>query len=181
VDDLEVGRTPKRQTINLRFEGGTNCDGALRDLAQNNTTGKQPDGSYVADLKSKEIAPLLDPSHKPSNKDVVGPNGECVDLTKKFSGMSKDDVGTYQWKPGSKVDKDTRPGTAIATFNDKGRYPSKSGWNSGLVLGPGTKGSIWVLDQWPGHPPEPREIPLNNNALPANNSGAYSVILVEDK
>ena len=152
-----------------------------RELAQNNTTGKQPDGSYVADLKSKEIAPLLDPNHKPSNKDVVGPNGECVDLTKKFSGMSKDDVGTYQWKQGSKVDKDTRPGTAVATFNDKGRYPSKSGWNSGIFLGPGTKGSVWVLDQWPGHPPEPREIPVNNNALPANNSGAYSVILVEDK
>ena len=57
--------------------------------AQNNTTGRQPDGSYVADLKSKEIAPLLDPNHKPSKSDVVGPNGECVDLTKKFSGMEK--------------------------------------------------------------------------------------------
>lgn len=95
--------------------------------------------------------------------------------------MAKDDVGTYQWKRGSNVDKDTKPGTAIATFNYKGHYPSKSGWNSAIYLGKGTNGSIWVLDQWPGHPPEPREIPVKNNALPANNSGAYSVILVENK
>ena len=115
-------------------------------MAQNSTTGRQPDGSYVADLNSKEIASLRDPNHKPSKSDVVGPNGECVDLTKKFSGMGKDDVGTYQWKKGSKVDKDTRLGTAIATFNDKGRYPSKHGWNSGIYLGPGiiTAFGFWI-------------------------------------
>src|SRR5205807_5117326 len=44
-------------------------------------------GPYVADLKSKDIAPLLDPNHKPSDKDAVGLNGECVDLTKKSSDM----------------------------------------------------------------------------------------------
>ena len=60
-------------------------------------------------------------------------------LTKKFSGMAKDDGGTYQWTQGSKVDKNTKPRTAIATFNDKGRYPSKSGWNSGIYLEPGNE------------------------------------------
>jgi len=109
-------------------------------------------GPYIADLKSPEIAPLLDPNHKPSDKDVVGPNGECVDLTKKFSGMG-DVSAKHQWYPGEKVPdaKDIKPGTAIASFDGKGRFPSESGWNSGIYLGRGTNGSIWILDQWPGH------------------------------
>jgi RHS repeat-associated protein len=155
-------------------------EGQPAQQAQNSTTGRQSDGSYVADLKSTEIAPLLDPNHKPSNSDVVGPNGECVDLTKKFSGMGKDDVGTYQWRPGPKVvdSKDIRPGTAIATFNDKDRYPSKHGWNSGIYLNSGVKGSIWILDQWPGYSPRPREVFLDNNRDRPDNSAAYSVIYV---
>jgi RHS repeat-associated protein len=148
---------------------------------QPQSTGRQPDGSYIADLNSKEIKSLLDPNHKSSEKDVVGPNGECVDLTKKFSGMGKDDVGTYQWKKGSKVDKDTKPGTAIATFNDKNRYPSKHGWNSGIYLGRGDHNSIWILDQWPGHSPESRQLYPDNNAARPENANAYSVILVEPK
>jgi RHS repeat-associated protein len=135
-------------------------------------------GPYVADLKSKEIAPLLDPNHKPSDQDIVGPNGECVDLTKKFSGMG-DVSAKHEWYPGETVSdaKDMKPGTAIASFDGKGRFPSESGWNSGIYLGHGANGSIWILDQWPGHAPAPRELLLNNNALPANNSAAYSVIL----
>ena len=150
-------------------------------MAQNNTTGKQPDGSYVADLNSPEIKALRDPNHKASKSDVVGPNGECVDLTKKFSGMGKDDVGTYQWKKGSKIDKDTKLGTAIANFNDKGRYPSKHGWNSGIYLGLGDHGSIWILDQWPGYSPRPRQLYPDSSAARPENAGAYSVILVEEK
>jgi RHS repeat-associated protein len=156
------------QTISntVTYQGGTSAAGpALK-------------GPYVADLKSKEIAPLLDLNHKSSDKDVVGPNGQCVDLTKKFSGMG-DVSAEHHWYQGEKVSdaKDIKPGTAIASFNDKGRFPSESGWNSGIYLGKGTNGTIWILDQWPGHPPEPRPILVNNNALPANNSAAYSVIL----
>lgn len=127
--------------------------------------------------------PLLDQNHKSSNSDVVGPNGECVDLTKKFSGMSKEDIGTYQWRPGPKAvdDKDIKPGTAIATFDEKGRFPNKHTYNSGIYLNSGTKGSIWILDQWPGHPPRVREVFLDNRKEPADNAGAYSVIYVTPK
>ena len=90
------------------------------------------------------------------------------------------DIGTYQWRPGPKVvgNKDIQPGTAIATFNDKGRYPSKHGWNSGIYLNSGVNGSIWILDQWPGHSPMPREVLRDNSGAPADNSAAYSVIYV---
>jgi RHS repeat-associated protein len=147
---------------------------------QSSTAGPALKGPYVADLKSPQIDPLLDQNHKPSNSDVVGPNGECVDLTKKFSGMGKEDTGTYQWRPGPKVvgNKDIQPGTAIATFNDKDRFPNKHHWNSGIYLGPGVNGSIWILDQWPGYSPRPREVHLDKSRAPADNSAAYSVVYV---
>jgi hypothetical protein len=121
---------------------------------------------------------LRDPNHKPSNSDVVGPNGECVDLTKKFSGMAKDNVGTPQWTKGLKVDKNTKVGTAIATFNNEGRYPSRHGWNSGIYLGQGDHNSIWILDQWPGHPPQPRQLYPDSSAARPEDANAYSVIRV---
>lgn len=161
----------------------TNPDGSTTTIS--NTVTYQQDanstplnGPYVADLKSKEIAPLLDQNHKSSANDIVGPNGQCVDLTKKLSGMG-DVSAKHQWYPGEKVSdaKDIKPGTAIATFDGKGRFPSESGWNSGIYLGRGANGSIWILDQWPGHSPEPRTVYLNDKAEPSNNSAAYSVIL----
>lgn len=86
----------------------------------------------------------------------------------------------HQWYPGEKVSdaKNLKRGTAIANFNDKGRFPNKHEWNSGIYLGRGVNGSIWILDQWPGHSPAPREVHLDNRMFPADNAGAYSVILL---
>ena len=149
------------------------------EQAQNNSQAELK-GPYVADLKSKNIAPLLDPNHKPSDSDIVG-NGQCVTAYSKFSGVTGD---TKRWRAGVDVadNGDIKPGTAIATFDSNGRYPSGKDKNSGIYLGPGTKGSI--LDQWPAHspnpahPPQPREV-LNDNARGAsNNANAYHVILV---
>ena len=144
-------------------------------------------GPYIADLKSKEIAPLLDPNHKRSSADVVGPHGECVDLTKKFSGMLKDNISTDEWRAGPKVanNSDIKPGTAIATFDGKGLYPKDPDKNSGIYLDQGTNGSIWILDQWPAHPeintpthpPQPRELRFNDGRSLSNSAGAYHVIL----
>lgn len=140
----------------------------------------------MADLKSPAIAPLLDPNHKPSQSDVIG-NGECVTACKKFAGL--EGTSTSQWRAGPKVatDKDIKPGTAIATFDSNGRYPKGDEQkNSGIYLGRGTNGSIWILDQWPArsgtgqrdHPPQPRELLTDNRRGASNNSNAYYVILV---
>jgi RHS repeat-associated protein len=170
------------------------ADAALRQMSaqgQSSTAGPALKGPFVADLKSPEIAPLLDPNHKPSDKDFIGPNNECVDLTKKFSGMGNF-VDTSLWRAGPKVvdDKDIKPGTAIATFNttgkNKGHYPKGDvPKNSGIYLGPGVNGSVWILDQWPARPqigqkgnsPREREL-LPNAPYASNNSNAYFVIMV---
>jgi hypothetical protein len=139
-------------------------------------------GPYVADLKSKNIAPLLDPNHKPSDSDIIG-NGQCVIACSKFSGVTGD---TKRWRAGADVadNGDIKPGTAIATFDSNGRYPSGKDKNSGIYLGPGTKGSIWILDQWPAHapnpahPPQPREVLNDNTRGASNNANAYHAILV---
>ena len=153
--------------------------------AQAQNTDSTLKGPFVADLKSKEIAPLLDPNHKSSNSDIVG-NGECVAACKKFAGL--EGTSTDQWRAGPKVvdDKNIKPGTAIATFDSKGRYPGKDqDKNSGIYLGRGVNGSIWILDQWPAragtgqqaHPPQPRELRPSGSTV-SNSSNAYYEILV---
>jgi hypothetical protein len=123
---------------------------------------------------------------RPSQSDVIG-NGECVTACKKFSGL--EGTSTSQWRAGPQVttDKDIKPGTAIATFDSNGRYPKgDQPKNSGIYLGRGTNGSIWILDQWPArsgtgqkdHPPQPRELLTDNSRGASNNSNAYHVILV---
>jgi hypothetical protein len=161
----------------------TNYDDARAILEATFGSDSTLKGPFVADLKNPKIARLLDPNHTRSDADFVGPNGpdnaQCVDLTKDFSGMGDVSAG-HHWYPGEKVldAKDLKPGTAIATFNDKGRFPNQKNWNSGIYLGPGVNGDIWILDQWPHHAPQPRPVHLDNGAIPANNSAAYSVILV---
>jgi hypothetical protein len=84
-------------------------------------------------------------------------------------------------------DKDIKPGTAIATFDNQGRYPGEGqNKNSGIYLGRGVNGSIWILDQWPARPlvgqkvhaPQPRELLTDGRRGASNNSNAYYVILV---
>jgi RHS repeat-associated protein len=178
VSDTVNGVLQPAEIVAVQASNGKDANAAV--MAGGSATDLK--GPFVADLKSSQIAALLDPNHKSSNSDIVAP-GECVDLTKKFSGMGDVNAG-HQWCEGEGVlgAKDIKPGTAIASF-DNGRFPNKDGWNSGIYLGPGVNGSIWILDQWParpGHParpPEPRELLHNNNARPANNSAACSVIL----
>ena len=88
-------------------------------------------GPYTADLHSPEIAAPLDPNHKSSNADVVG-NGQCVTACSKFSGVTGD---TSQWKATPTVadNSDIKPGTAIATFDSNGRYPTGADKNSGSI------------------------------------------------
>jgi RHS repeat-associated protein len=118
---------------------------------------KDLSGPYVADLKSPEIAKLIDPNYKPLESDFIG-DRECVTATKHFAGLKN--ISAYDsWRKGSAlinkdgtVSKDIKPGTAIATFDEKGRFPRTGARNSGIYLGPGVDGGIWILDQYPTHP-----------------------------
>ncbi len=196
AQELEPGanRAPGCPTGSADLAGGTCGVGSTTANNQNAPSTLPPDqaqitqsdlkGPYVADLKSKEIAPLLDPNHKSSDKDIVG-NGQCVTACSKFSGVPGN---TKEWRAGAAVtgDGDIKPGTAIATFDSNGRYTTGQDKNSAIFLSNGTKGSIWVLDQWPAHPdnntsahpPQPREVRFDDGKTLSNSANAYHVIMV---
>jgi hypothetical protein len=72
---------------------------------------------------------------------------DCVALVRYYA-----DVPTHtSWRAGEKVlgNKNIRPGTAIATF-ENGRYPSRpTGNHAAFYLRAGPPGDgFWVIDQW---------------------------------
>ena len=75
-------------------------------------------------------------------------NAECVEFVRQATGAP----ATATWKPGVRV-KDAAPGsipayTAIATFDESGRYPADAlGRHAAVYLSHDSSG-IRVLDQW---------------------------------
>jgi hypothetical protein len=135
---------------------------------------------------------LLFPRFKNTCK-VIGADSE-VDSTAKSARRE-----TYKWKRGrpvivnGEVDPSIPSNTAVATFDKQGNYfPERnSEKNSGVYIKPNTKGSFWLLDQWPektdpntgnvirpAHPPQVRSI-SPNGMPPSDNSSSYYVIIVK--
>ena len=72
--------------------------------------------------------------------------GECAAVVKKYTGAP----ATYLWRQGDRVRGNQLPmGTAIATFDERGRFPSKTGYHSAIYLYQDEQG-IWVVEQFPG-------------------------------
>ena len=151
-------------------------------MAQQQTTGRQPNGSYVAPTgPGTEIGNITDPAHP--LPPLVG-NGQCVTACKHFSGIT---APTGDWREGAAASGNgSLPiGTAIATFGSNGRYPTGDDKNSGIYMGQTKNGGILILDQWPAHPvsgtpahpPQIREMRLNSNDM-SNSAAAYHVIIV---
>ena len=120
-----------------------------------------------------------------SEKDVLGPkkyvnskgNNECVEFVRQVTNAPH----TTTWKRGSCVkDADiasiTR-GTAIATFDDEGRYPTDGqGKHAAIFLGKSVAG-IQVLDQWNSQGKVlPRTIRFNHVGKRSDNGDAFYVI-----
>jgi RHS repeat-associated protein len=163
--------------------------------AQNNTTGRQPDGSYVAATgPGSEVAKIDAAADEGKPVPLVG-SGECVALTSKLTGVTDH---TPDWTQGPKVvnvdgtiNSAVKPGTAIAAgWDANGHYPRGNvPKNSGVFLGPGVasgKGSIGLMDQWKAHPPNPANPPQSRDVRfysdpslnVSNNSNSYYVIIV---
>ncbi|MGO9413425.1 MAG: BPSL0067 family protein [Spirochaetia bacterium] len=138
-------------------------------------------GPYV--LSAVDVANLS----MPPPKDAVVPAADqaggvqCVGLVKYYTKCG----GTGTWKKGAMV-KDSpqlKAGTAIATFDSQGRYPShKSGNHACFFLRfmPGNKG-ITVLEQHVM--PNKNKIQTRNilyrqgKGTPSDDASAYAVIL----
>ena len=93
---------------------------------------------------------------KVPERDVFGPkkyanakgNTECVEFVRKTTGAPE----TALWKKGIKVS-DAKPGeikrgTAIATFDDAGKYPTDALGQHAAIYLSHTAQAIHVLDQW---------------------------------
>jgi RHS repeat-associated protein len=144
--------------------------------------GRQPDGSYRAD--PAKVQKAVD-AKKP-----IG-SGQCVDLCRFLSGAANSNSWVAGRHAADLTDADI--GTAIATFDSTGHYPSDNdplGKNSAIFMGRGAQGSIIVVDQWPvGDGPPGTHQPFmhtvinyspDNNVHPlrSNNADAYYVIRV---
>jgi hypothetical protein len=121
-------------------------------------------------------------------------DGQCVTAAHYFSDVPRD---TSKWQRGKpvvvngEVNPNIPDGTAVATYDSNGQYfPTSGQKDCGIYIKrPDTKGSFWLLDQWPtqrdadgnvvreGMPPHLRSI-SPNGAYPSDNSSAYYVIVV---
>lgn len=112
-------------------------------------------------------------------KPLIG-NAQCAVLVEVLAKAPH----TSAWRKGRSVRRNLgiQPGTAIATFDEAGRYPNTStGDHAALYLSQDAMG-IWVIEQYVGlEKIQKRRIRFMNGAVPyhhnvANNGDAYSVI-----
>jgi RHS repeat-associated protein len=143
---------------------------------------------YIVDLKNNNaLSPLLsDPQSHAST--FFGRNSECVSLTRYFAPALP---CTGCWRAGPRViGNDIPRGTAIATFDDNGRYPSDDR-NSALYVGTityqdngGYSEGINLIDQFPpGHRAQVRFLPYQGQGPlhthdRSNSAKDYYVIIV---
>jgi hypothetical protein len=112
----------------------------------------------------------------PGSFSIVG-SGECVEYVQAASGAPV----TAFWVRGAQVRGNSIPeGTAIATFNDVGKYANKKDGTShaAIYLSQDSTG-IEVWDQWSGQPVHRRHIRFQGGAAnvhPVNDGDAFYVI-----
>ena len=172
----------EQECANRRGEADEKQKEEQQQAQQQNQYGRQADGSYKAD--PAKVQKAIDGGK------AIG-SGQCVDLCRFLSGAPN----SGSWVAGKHAADLTNAdiGTAIATFDSTGHYPSNSdplGKNSAIFMGRGAQGSIIVVDQWPvgdgppgTHQPFKHTIinyPPDNKVHPlrSNNADAYYVIRV---
>lgn len=123
--------------------------------------------------------PFIDPDPHSQLGSVVG-NGHCVALVQQGAQVPH----TSRWRRGDAVvgKADLQPGTAIATFNDQGRYANALDGSSHAAIFMGHEDhGIRVVDQWKGHPTSPRIIGNRKGTGPAvDDASRFHVIEVAD-
>lgn len=105
---------------------------------------------------------------------VVG-TGQCVEYVKSVAMAPQ----TIKWTKGAKVKKSKiAKGTAIATFDDNGKYGNHTdGRSHAAIYLKQDDHKIYVIDQWSGQPVHLREIRFKNGVGSKVNDGdQYYVI-----
>jgi hypothetical protein len=125
---------------------------------------------------------------KISEKDVLGKgkfkspkgNTECVEFIRQATNAPP----TIQWKKGTKVSAaklgEIQRGTAIATFDDKGKYPTDVLGKHAAIYLYHTKETIFVLDQWDSQGEvKPRPIRFNQPKGTRRSNDANTFYVIE--
>ena len=104
-------------------------------------------------------------------------SGQCVALVQ----AADSSVGlTKTWAEGAQVQGNTQiqPGTAIATFDNSGRYANATDGSShaAIYLGQNAQG-IQVMDQWSDHAASYRTISWTNPGATAANTGSQFYVV----
>ncbi|WP_100136606.1 BPSL0067 family protein [Snodgrassella alvi] len=99
----------------------------------------------------------------------VGESHECVAAVKHFAKAPQ----TTIWKKGARVkgNNSIRPGTAIATFDSRGKYHG----HAAIYINQTARG-INVYDQWKGQPLQTRELEFRGWGYVSNDGDQFYVI-----
>ena len=106
-------------------------------------------------------------------------NGHCVAFVRQAAGLPH----TSQWRRGPSARHGAlTPGTAIATFDQSGRYENHTGGRShAAVLIKVTAPGLMVWDQWVGTPVHRRTIRFRGGAgQPVNDGDAFFAIETDE-
>jgi hypothetical protein len=101
--------------------------------------------------------PFIYPSPRTLEKQALVGGGNCFDLIKELvPGLKK--LPTSTWRRGAHV-VDAKShivsGTAIATFDERGRNPNHAHGNHAAIFVANAGASIWVMDEWKNDPRRP--------------------------
>lgn len=112
--------------------------------------------------------PFVSTKHDRYRGSIVG-TGHCVPFVRETSGAPH----TSQWRRGDPVKGGNfQPGTAIATFDDDGRYGNHVDGRSHAAIFLAEYGNgLLVVDQWIGQAVSERTLRFRNGAGDACNDG----------
>ena len=125
--------------------------------------------AYLANLN--DVKKIVDENDKRDREHgiYVGESHECVAVVKYFAKASQ----TTIWKKGARVkgNNSIRPGTAIATFDSRGKY-----YGHAAIYINQTAAGINVYDQWNGMPLHYRPIFFKGHGYVSNDGDQFYVI-----
>jgi hypothetical protein len=135
-----------------------------------------PMGTQLASANASAGASADGAGIKALPRGAVG-SGQCVALVQNAAGIGH----TSTWQAGGSVmgNPNLKPGTAIATFDQNGKYGNHTNGSShaAIYLGPSKvyPGGIQVYDQWSGQPAHVRDIRPNGGTA-VNSANAFQIV-----
>jgi RHS repeat-associated protein len=178
--DPLIGRYIQSDPIGL--SGGINtyayADGNPISYADPLGLNSRQSFNWGSNYGPRVLANAADLKGAPTKKE--GGLAQCAALVKQTVGGG---LSTTTWRQGGVPSSSTPIGTAVATFNDEGKYNDyETGQHAAIFLGFDKQGRMLVLEQWKGIKNDVidiRPIPMTSpsgNPYPSNNAKEYNIV-----